>query len=213
MTLMVALESNTAYDADTGTLTDAYVLSVKGALPDNICVTDAFWRELTSIVTNYSMLRQNRARRPPAAEIKRWQRIALLATKLDAELPARSSDVLPDPMAYRRLAESQIAGYQALNEGFNRKRNLHDVTLHRWTLDLWHQGLGQPLGTSRDKNDGKISGPLVRFFVACTAPLLDKPLKVRGVAEIVTREKAGAIRRAKVTARARNTFLKPNNIS
>src|SRR5258706_12515666 len=72
-----------AYDPDTCecVLADEYKGTIKDALPRGAQPTEAFWRELTDIVSKFRIAQKCRlARRAPAAEIKRWQRIAKLAT-------------------------------------------------------------------------------------------------------------------------------------
>jgi hypothetical protein len=190
---MPALQTNAAYNAETGTLAHEYRRAVEAALPVGISVTAAFWRELTSIVVAFSICQQNRASRPPATEIKRWERVKRLAIELD---DLRAQDAAP----LVALADAQIIGWRSMNEGFDRKRNLHHESLYGWTLDLWRATTGREFTVSRSASTGAVGGPLAVFFLAVTAPLLEKPITARAVAAIIDRK-------------VRSTFLASENIS
>jgi hypothetical protein len=173
-----AINLPTVYDANTHRLTEDYKRAVKEALPTGVNPPNNFWRDLTMMVIAYLASEQNRAsRRPPAGEIKRWEKIAKAAA-----MEGRPHAALA---VVKRIAESQLAAYQALPD-FSRKKNPYREGLYIMIFDLWCRGLGQNLGVSGEGNP--VPGPLLKFFGACVNPLLPKPLKPTGISSARDRE-------------------------
>jgi hypothetical protein len=191
------------YDPDTCecVLADDYKRAIKDAMPRGVEPSDGFWRELTDIVSKFRIAQKCRAtRRPPAAEIQRWQKIARLATTEGQRNAALA--------AVKKIAEAQLATYQVVRGDFSRKKNPNNEALYFWILeDLWCRGLGQELGVSSVRKERP--GPLIRFFAACVNPLLTKPLTANAIVTVrdrvldrrekqrKAREKLGARKRIK----------------
>jgi hypothetical protein len=172
------------YNAETCecVLAEDYKRAIRDAIPSGICLLDAFWRELADIVSKFYIKEKCRTnRRRPAAEIKRWQKIAELV--VTDEKPT-------DPQAVvKAQAERQVAAYQMVAGDYKGKRNRSHEALYMWVLeDLWCKGLGLNLGVSSVGK--KVPGPLIKFFAACVNPLLPKPLTAKGIVTIVDRAKA-----------------------
>jgi hypothetical protein len=178
-----AIDPIAVYDPDTceGVLAEDYKRAIRDAIPRGVEPTEAFWRELTDIVSKFRIAQKCRAtRRPPVAEIKRWQKIARLATT-----EGRQNASLA---AVKNLAEAQLAAYHLVKGDFSRKKNPNNEALYIWVLeDLWCRSLGQELGVSSVKKE--VPGPLIRFFGACVNPLLAKPLTANAIVTIRDRVK------------------------
>jgi hypothetical protein len=191
------------YDPDTCecVLADDYKRAIREAIPPGIEPLDEFWRELTDIVSKFFIMQKCRAvQRPPAAEIKRWEKIARLAT---TEGHQKTTET-----AVKDLVEAQLAALRTIQGDFSRKKNPNNEALYFWILeDLWCRGLGQELAVSSVKKE--MPGPLIRFFAACVNPLLTKPLTANAIVTVrdrvrakrekqrKTREKLGARKRIK----------------
>lgn len=214
---MPALQSNAALDAqidDKGNgpiaLKPEYRRAIEAAIPESLSTLPRFWEELTSTVAAFSISQQIRASRPPSVEIERWKGVEKLEDKLGAAYEAAGQSSLEVEFVVvgvkdgerglrcnesgiaigqrHRRATRMIAAYETSAEGFEGNRNMHRDALFRWVLALWHQGLGQDIGTTRDKATGTATeGPLFRFFTACTEPLIDKPLSPSGLSKVVNR--------------------------
>jgi hypothetical protein len=117
-------------------LADDYKRAIRDVIPRGLEPTEAFWHELTDIVSKFRIAQKCRAaRRSPAAEIKRWQRIAKLAT--EGMQNATSAQV-------KNLAEGQLSALRAFQEDFSRKYNRNNEVLYIWILeDLWCRRLGK----------------------------------------------------------------------
>jgi len=190
------------YDPETceGVLAERYKQSIRANFPKNSEPTQLFWLVLTDVVSKYRILQKCHAnRRPPAMEIKRWQRTAKLMAAQGKEniTLARVAEI----------AKNQLSAYQSIRKDFSRKKNRNDEILYNWILgELWCDGLGQQLGISLNQN--RPGGPLVRFFSACVNPLLNKPLTPSAIVTIRNRvrkqpqelQNAGEIRAQKTKA-------------
>jgi hypothetical protein len=176
-----AIAPLSAYDPDTCecVLSDDYKRAIKEAMPRGIEPTDVFWRELTDIISKFHIGQKWRAvRRPPSAEIKRWQKIEKLATT-----EGRQNTTLA---AVKSLAESQLATLRLIEGDFSRKKNPINEALYTWIIeDLWCRGLGQELGVSSVNKE--VPGPLIKFFAACVNPLLPKPVTANAIVTIRNR--------------------------
>jgi hypothetical protein len=178
---MVAIKPNDGpiamYDPETGdcTLAEGYMQGIRGAIPKAKVATDAFWLDLTDMVSKLQIMKRHRAARPSRdAEIKYWERILKLATK--AMLTTSATQVM-------NIAEARLRALRAFPGGFSRKINPNNEALYYWVLEeLWCKHLGQQLGVSTNYN--KVPGPLVRFFSACVNPLFSKPLTPSAIVSI-----------------------------
>jgi hypothetical protein len=197
------IDPATILDGNTGELDPGYRAAIIAALPDNVCPTGEFWRELAAIVGGYFNMTQRRQRRPPKRELIRWRKIAALTDELGHELrkirretplsidPLRSTRALSALWPVKDLAEAHVAGYQTINEASRGRNNPHRKFLYGGVLDLW-RGLGQGLQYARSSN-GTPHGPLIRFFAAVVEPVLgDEAPGAHGIAEIIDRERARA---------------------
>jgi hypothetical protein len=201
---MVAIEPNadpiSVYDPETCecVLAEWYKQSIQDVIPQGIEPLEAFWLELTDMVSKFQIMKKcHAARRSPATEIKLWQRIAKLATEV---IPTAASARVKD------LAENQIRAHRAFQDDFTRKKNRNNEVLYIWILeDLWCRALGQGLSVS--VNNKMPTGPLIRFFSTCVNPLLSEPLTAHAIVTIrdrmrVRREKHKTARE-KLEARRR----------
>jgi hypothetical protein len=164
------------YDPESGKciLAGWYKQSISDVIPQGIKPTAAFWLLLTDIISKFLLMKKCRAaRRSPAAEIKRWQRMAKLATEVIETATA---------VRVKSLADNQLQALRAFQGDFSRKYNRNNEVLYIWILeDLWCGRLGQELGVSIN-ND--VPGPLIKFFSACVNPLLNKPLTPGAIVSI-----------------------------
>ena len=195
---MTVIDPATIFDANTRQFEPSYKAAVAAALPPD--PPDEFWRELLAVVEGFFTLTDKDRRRPPKLELKRWQNIARLADELGKELrmvrrqtpwnaidPMRANRTLAALWPIKDLAEARVAANQMLHTA-SRGRDRHREFLYGAVIDLWWRGLGQELRYSQ--SGGKPAGPLIRFVVACTNPVLGADaLKLRGVADIVDRRK------------------------
>jgi hypothetical protein len=198
-----AIDPIAVYDPETCecVLAEDYKRAIREAIPPGIEPLDAFWRELTDVISKFFIMQKCRAvRPPPAAEIKRWETIARLATTEGHQNTTRT--------AVKDLAEARLAALRTIQWDFSRKKNPNNEALYFWILeDLWCRGLGQELGVSSVKKE--MPGPLIRFFAACVNPLLTEPLTAHAIVSIrnrvrdrrekhgKTHEKLGARKRIK----------------
>ena len=171
-----------AYDAETCEciLAEPYKQSIRAAMPAGSEPTELFWLVATDIASKFQIMKKCRvARRSPAAEIKRWQRIAKLVKE-------GVQDATSEQMTY--LVERKLTSHLAFQGDFNRKYNRNNELLYIWVLeDLWCRGLGQELAISL--NESSSPGPLIRFFLACVNPLLDKPLTAHAADKIARKQR------------------------
>ena len=172
-------------------LTPAYRQAVRAALPAGVSPTDEakFWAALEQLVADYSGLVNQRKRRPPKAELKRWKRVAELLDELGDELRGVRDQPRWDEMLkpLKDASAVSVAGYAQLTESMMRGRGIAQNFLYGGILDLWRD-LGQPLRYS--KNASQPVGPLIRFFVACASPLLGEDMPTpRGVADVIDRNR------------------------
>jgi hypothetical protein len=194
-------------DLNTYELTAGYRRAVTAALPAAIEPAD-IWRDLAEAIAGYYTLLEHR---PTKIELKRWRKIVALTNALDKEFRAMRTPgrTLKGDMAIRAslalcpiqdLAEAHVAGYQMINEAFQRRQNPHRQFLYGAVLDIWRRCIGRPLRFSRtESNHGMPRGPLIEFFKACVIPILgDEAPKVRGIATIIERARG-------------DTVLKPRN--
>jgi hypothetical protein len=179
------------YDPETCecVLAEWYKQSIRAAIPAGREPTELFWLVATDIASKFRIMEKCRAaRRSSAADIKRWQRIARLA---------------PGSAEVRTLADIQISGRLAFQGDFNRKYNRNNDLLYIWILEeLWCRGLGQKLAISLNKN--ATPGPLIKFFLACVNPLINKPLTANAVVSIIRkrREERRKVREKNVRAQS-----------
>jgi hypothetical protein len=173
-----AIDPIAVYDPETCecVLAEDYKRAIREAIPPGIEPLDAFWRELTDIISKFFIMQKCRAaRRPPADEIKRWEKIARLATTEGQQNTTQT--------AVKDLAEARLAALRTIQWDFSRKKNPNNEALYSWILeDLWCRGLGQELGVSSVNKE--VPGPLIKFFAACVNPLLAKPLTANAIVTI-----------------------------
>lgn len=165
-----------AYSPETGecVLSEPYKSGIMACLPRGAKATEAFWCELADMVSTFLIMEKcHAARRSPAPEIRRWQRIAKLATEVIQNHASAHIKI---------LVEGQLKAYRAFQGDFSRKKNRNNEVLYKSILeDLWCTSLGQELGVSVNNN---VPGPLIKFFSACVNPLLTKPLTTTGIVAI-----------------------------
>ena len=168
-------------------LAEWYKHSIIRVVPKGVKTTAAFWLLLTDIVSKFQLMKKCRAaRRPPAVEIKRWERIGKLASKV------MQNDT---SLHVQELAKNQMEIYGAFRGDFKRKANRNNEVLYGWILeDVWCRTLGQDLGVSINE---KVPGPLIKFFSACVDPLLSKPLTANAIIAIRNRVREKGEQRAK----------------
>lgn len=80
-----AIDPIKMYNPETGDcmLAEDYKRTVRKAFPRGTEPTEVFWLALADMVSKFRIMQKCRAmRRPPAAEIKRWKRIARLAKEV-----------------------------------------------------------------------------------------------------------------------------------
>jgi hypothetical protein len=153
--------------------------------------------ELEETGRDYWTLRRRRLDRPSAAEHKRVRHLIEQLQDLDIVLPrlGRQFKTKLKP-AYRFLI-----GWDVLLSGhskfFHGQADLNRTLLYDRVLLIWIGPLRGELKYSRGF-DGKVSGPLPRFFAAVVGPILGpKPLKLEGIASIIDRERGRIARCAK----------------
>jgi hypothetical protein len=183
---------------DANGLTDQYRRGISAALPRGVEPPEHFWRDLETAVAGYIGLQQSRAKRPPIAEVKRWQKIDRLVDKLGDELwtirrqsPSNimwTNEALAALREVKLKAESRLV-YRSIDRAFSGRRNPHHAYLYGAVCDLWRGHLGQALAYSR-ADKGVPRGPVIRFFAACVNPFLgDKALTDYGIGEVIDRER------------------------
>jgi hypothetical protein len=170
------------YDPETceGIFADWYKQSISAVIPSGMELTPVFWLLLADIATKFKIIEKCRAaRRSPASEIKRWRRIAKLVKE-------GVQDATSERITY--LVERKLTSHLAFRGDFSRKYNRNNELLYIWVLeDLWCRGLGQELAISLNKKAPP--GPLIRFFLACVNPLLEKPLTANAADTIVRKRR------------------------
>jgi hypothetical protein len=184
--MVIVVEPNAdpfaVYDPETCEciLAEWYKQSIRAAIPAGSEPTELFWLVATDIASKLQIVKKCRAaRRSPAAEIKRWQRIAKLVKE-------GVQDATSERITY--LVERKITSHLAFRGDFSRKHNRNNELLYIWVLeDLWCRGLGQELAISLNENAPP--GPLIRFFLACVNPLLEKPLTANAADKIVRKRR------------------------
>jgi hypothetical protein len=184
--MVIVVEPNAdpfaVYDPETCEciLAEWYKQSIRAAIPAGSEPTELFWLVATDIASKLQIVKKCRAaRRSPAAEIKRWQRIAKLVKE-------GVQDATSERITY--LVERKITSHLAFRGDFSRKHNRNNELLYIWVLeDLWCRGLGQELAISLNENAPP--GPLIRFFLACVNPLLEKQLTANAADKIVRKRR------------------------
>jgi hypothetical protein len=163
-----------------------------------------FWRDLEGAIAAFLSLQQRRTDRPTKLNLKRWQNIDRLVTKLAGELrtirsPRRGGgdfdfdQLAPDRALValwpiKRKAEAGMLGYQMIGAHFRARNNPHRQALYGDVLDLWRH-LGQELRYSRSEQ-GIPRGPLIDFLGACIGPVLGAATPTAsGFATIIGRER------------------------
>jgi hypothetical protein len=181
-------------DVNNHELAAGYRIAVAAALPNDAVPTPEFWTELADIIVDYFVLAELRATQP---DLDRMQRIISLVDALNTEIRAThrpalsqwsliSGRLLSTLWSVRAFAETFIAGYGRIIPTFKGRSNPYRQMLYDRVLDLWCRHFDSELRISR--TDGRVSGPLIKFFKAVTAPVLgDKAPKADGIAAIVAR--------------------------
>jgi hypothetical protein len=161
-------------------LAEWYKQAIRAVFPEGSEPTELFWLTWTDMASKFPILKKCRAaRRSPGVEIKRWQRIMKLVKE-------GVQDATSEQIIY--LVERKITSHLAFRGDFSRKYNRNNELLYIWVLeDLWCRGLGQELAISL--NEGALPGPLIRFFLACVNPLLDKPLTAHAADKIARKQR------------------------
>src|SRR4029434_4556936 len=144
-----------------------------------------FWRELETAIETYTELSDQRAKRLPARERKRYQRIEKLAHDLGHEIGMAKRRVLwtsSDPhwpdrahtalREIKRKAESALIAHEMISAGFKGRHNQHRSNFYAAVLDLWVFHLEKKLADSTAPKTNLPGGPLVRFITACADPVL-----------------------------------------
>jgi hypothetical protein len=111
--------------------------AIAAAIPDDVEVPNAFWRDLNFAIDLYQAQRERRRVKPSVKERKRWEHIEDLAHELHGEICAAKKGIFwehcDDPMWPNRMlvalgeiqhrAEAYRLGYEAMGTGFNRRAN------------------------------------------------------------------------------------------
>jgi hypothetical protein len=165
--------------------------AIAAAVPSKLMPDDTTWAELEQIVEGFRTLKRRRQRHPIPRELARWNRLAALNAELIAQLcqipvePWRTATLESLSKAADRIAVRRDY-YATLSTAFARKRDPDKQFLYWGVLDVW-KGLGGELKFSTDRH-GLPSGPFVRFFHACVAPILgNETPSASGIADIIRR--------------------------
>jgi hypothetical protein len=185
-------------------LTEEHREHIRDAVPD-VEISAEAWAELEEVLAGFCRLRSRR--QGIKEDRRRWRHIGDLVVKLAEELrqlrrrPWSDSDpqwpdrgLRPDRVldALREVhqeAENRGA-YYATQAAFGGRQNPHRGFLHEGVLRVWTERLGGGLRFSNSPSGGSPYGPLIRFFIACVAPVMgDETPQPSGVAEIIDRER------------------------
>jgi hypothetical protein len=153
------------------------------------------WVALEEIIVGYRIFENRHTTYPIIEERKRWQRLGKAIDVAAAELiQLRRSDpmwvepVLAALMEVHGKVEARAA-FHDIWSAFSGRQNPHRDFLFWGILRVWTDHLGGELRYSKAK-DGTVTGPLVRFILACVEPLLGDATPHAGIADIIDRERA-----------------------
>jgi hypothetical protein len=179
-------------------LTPEHCARIVAALPPDVVMTPEAWVELNEIVVGYHTFQTRHATYPIVAERKRWGRLSRAVEAAAVELRRLRRETLwtdPDPMwpnralaalwEVHRKVETRTAIHN-IWRAFGRRQNPHREFLYWGVMRVWTDRLG---GKLRYANSPEVSGPLVRFFVACVEPILGDETPRAGIADIIERER------------------------
>jgi len=147
--------------------------------------------ELEEAGRDYWTMRRRRLDRPSATEHRRLRELIERLQDLDLAFP-RLGQQLKTKLEPAYLF---MVGWDVLLEGWSSKHfhgqtDFHRALLYDRVLLMWVGRLRGELRFSRSL-DGKVGGPLVRFFAATVLPILGpKAPNPEGIASIIIRERA-----------------------
>jgi hypothetical protein len=163
----------------TNELTDEHRAAILATIPAGVAVRPEFWARLTEIITGYYTFRTHRERYLVKDARRRWKR---LEKSVAALAPQLGKDLVRE---FERKAKA-YAAYHDTWRAYRGTRNPDREFLYWGVLRAWTDHLGGELKYSTS-TDGLLTGPLVRFFIACVEPILGSDTPRPGIADIIDR--------------------------